>query len=135
MAKPKTASAYEAELRRMIVSRTGDDMLPWLRPQVRATATNMVILDKVQAEILGLERLVTLTTGSTGQMKAEVSPLLPYYDKLQRTLIMQFEALGLNYKTMPSKVRESVATTDDEDQRLRDFYRTNTTTENNKQTT
>jgi hypothetical protein len=36
---------------------------------------------------------------------------------------------------MPSKVRESVATTDDEDQRLRDFYRTNTTTENNKQTT
>lgn len=135
MAKPKTASAYEAELRRMIVSRTNDDMLPWLRPQVRATAANMVILDKVQAEILGLERLVTLTTGSTGQIKTEVSPLLPYYDKLQRTLIMQFEALGLNYKTMPSKVRESVATTDDEDQRLRDFYRTNTTAENNKQTT
>lgn len=135
MAKPKSASAYEAELRRMIVSRTNDDMLPWLRPQVRATAANMVILDKVHAEILGLERLVTLTTGSTGQIKAKVSPLLPYYDKLQRTLIMQFEALGLNYKTMPSKVRESVATTDDEDQRLRDFYRTNTTTENNKQTT
>lgn len=41
-----------------------------------------------------------------GQMKNEVSPLLPHYDKLQRTLLMQFEALGLNYSTTPSKVKE-----------------------------
>ena len=39
-------------------------------------------------------------------MKREVSPLLPYYDKMQRTLMLQFEALGLNYKTTPSKVKE-----------------------------
>ena len=40
------------------------------------------------------------------QMKNEVSPLLPYYDKMQRTLMLQFEAIGLNYKTTPSKVKE-----------------------------
>ncbi len=106
MAKPKTAHAYELELRKMIESRTGAKMEPWLMPQVRATAMNMVMLDKVQQEILEEDSLITLVPGSMGQMKNEVTPLLPHYDKLQRTLLMQFEALGLNYSTTPSKVKE-----------------------------
>ena len=106
MAKKKTAHAYELELRKMIKSRTGADMEPWLLPQVRATASNMVMLDKVQQELLDTTDLVTLVPGSQGQMKNEVSPLLPYYDKMQRTLMLQFEAIGLNYKTTPSKVKE-----------------------------
>ena len=106
MAKPKTAHAYELELRKMIKSRTGADMEAWLLPQVRATASNMVMLDKVQAELERADDLVTLVPGSQGQMKSEVSPLLPHYDKMQRTLLMQLEALGLNYSTTPSKVKE-----------------------------
>ena len=106
MAKKKTAHAYELELRKMIKSRTGADMEAWLLPQVRATASNMVMLDKVQAELERADDLVTLVPGSQGQMKSEVSPLLPHYDKMQRTLLMQLEALGLNYSTTPSKVKE-----------------------------
>ena len=106
MAKQRTAHAYELELRKMIKSRTGADMEPWLLPQVRATAANMAMLDKVQAELEATDSLVTLVSGSMAQMKNEVSPLLPYYDKMQRTLMLQFEALGLNYKTTPSKVKE-----------------------------
>jgi len=106
MAKKKTAHAYELELRKMIKSRTGADMEPWLLPQVRATASNMVMLDKVQAELEDTDRLVTMVPGSMQQIKNEVSPLLPYYDKMQRTLMLQFEAIGLNYKTTPSKVKE-----------------------------
>ena len=106
MAKQRTAHAYELELRKMIKSRTGADMEPWLLPQVRATASNMVMLDKVQAELEDTSRLVTLMPGSTAQMKNEVNPLLPYYDKMQRTLMLQFEAIGLNYKVTPSKVKE-----------------------------
>lgn len=106
MAKPKTAHAYELELRKMIKSRTGADMEAWLLPQVRATAANMVMLDKVHNELEQMESLVTLVSGSMAQMKNEVSPLLPYYDKMQRTLMLQFEAIGLNYKTTPSKVKE-----------------------------
>ena len=64
------------------------------------------MLDKIQAELENEKDLVTLVAGSMAQMKNEVNPLLPYYDKLQRTLLMQFEALGLNYKTTPSKVKE-----------------------------
>ena len=106
MAKQKTAHAYELELRKMIESRTGAKMEMWLLPQVRATAMNQVMLDKVQQEILEEDSLITPVPGSMGQIKNEVTPLLPHYDKLQRTLLMQFEALGLNYSTTPSKVKE-----------------------------
>ena len=107
MAKERTAHAYELELRKMIEARTGAKMELWLMPQVRATAMNEVMLDKVQdALINGKRKLADWNDGSTGQMKFEAHPLLPHYDKLQRTLLMQFEALGLNYSTTPSKVKE-----------------------------
>ena len=106
MAKTKTAKQYEAELRRMIKARTGADCEPWLTPQIRTTAMNMVMLDKIQNELTDMDSLITPVPGSMGQLKNEVSPLLPHYDKTQRTLLMQFEALGLNYSTTPSKVKE-----------------------------
>ncbi len=122
MANTKTAHAYELELRKMIKSRTGADMELWLLPQVRATASNMVMLDKVQAELEKAAHLVIFVTGSQGQMKSEVSPLLPHYDKMQRTLLMQFEALGLNYSTTPSKVKEDTKKGMDEDDPMARYY-------------
>ena len=106
MAKTKTAKQYEAELRRMIKARTGADCEAWLTPQIRATAMNMVMLDKIQNELTDMDSLITPVPGSMGQLKNDVSPLLPHYDKTQRTLLMQFDALGLNYSTTPSKVKE-----------------------------
>jgi hypothetical protein len=102
----KTAHAYEIELRKMIESRTGAACEVWLMPQIRATAMNMMMLDKIQDELLDMDSLITPVPGSMGQMKNEVSPLLPHYDKTQRTLMMQLESLGLNYSATPSKVRE-----------------------------
>jgi len=91
----------------MIEARTGAKMELWLMPQVRATAMNEVMLDQIQDELTnGQRKLADWGDGSTGQMKFEAHPLLPHYDKLQRTLLMQFEALGLNYSTTPSKVKE-----------------------------
>ena len=107
MAKQRTAHAYELELRKMIEARTGSKMEIWLFPQVRATAMNMVMLDKIQDGLHNSKiDIADWFDGSTGQMKFEAHPLLPHYDKLQRTLLMQFEALGLNYSTTPSKVKE-----------------------------
>ena len=122
MTKQRTAHAYELELRKMIKSRTGAAMEPWLLPQVRATASNMVMLDKVQAELEATDSLVTLGSGSMSQMKNEVSPLLPYYDKMQRTLMLQFEAIGLNYKTTPSKVKEDTRKGIDEADPMAQYY-------------
>jgi hypothetical protein len=123
MAKQKTAHAYELELRKMIKSRTGADMEPWLLPQVRATASNMVMLDKVQAELEDTNKFVTMMPGSTAQLKNEVNPLLPYYDKMQRTLMLQFEAIGLNYKTTPSKVKEDTKKGIDEEDPMAKYYK------------
>ena len=123
MAKQRTAHAYELELRKMIKSRTGADMEMWLLPQVRATASNMVMIDKVQAELERANDLVTIIPGSQGQMKSEVSPLLPHYDKMQRTLLMQLEALGLNYATTPSKVKEDTKKGVDETDPMAKFYK------------
>ena len=107
MAKPKTAHAYELELRKMIESRTAAVMEPWLMPQVRATAMNMVMLDKIHSTLYADDtKLADWYQGSTGQMKFDAHPLMPHYDKCQRTLMMQLEALGLNYSTTPSKVKE-----------------------------
>ena len=123
MAKKKTAHAYELELRKMIKHRTGADCEPWLKPQIRTTAMNMVMLDKIQDELTDMESLITLVPGSMGQMKNEVSPLLPHYDKTQRTLLMQFESLGLNYSTTPSKVKEDTKKGVDEEDPMANYYR------------
>ena len=69
-----------------------------------------------------MDSLITLVPGSMGQMKNEVSPLLPYYDKMQRTLMLQFEAIGLNYKTTPSKVKESMKQGVDEEDPMAAYY-------------
>jgi hypothetical protein len=123
MAKKKSAHAYELELRNMIKNRTGQQCEPWLAPQIRTTAMNMVMLDKIQDELTDMDSLITLVPGSMGQMKNEVSPLLPHYDKTQRTLLMQFEALGLNYSTTPSKVKEDTKKGVDEEDPMANYYR------------
>lgn len=124
MEKKKTAHAYELELRKMIKERTKKDMEAWLKPQVRATAANMVMLDKIQAELEGETSFVDSSKpGSMGQPKSVVNPLVPYYDKMQRTLLLQFEALGLNYKATPSKIKEDTSKGVDEEDPMGNYYR------------
>ena len=109
MARQKTARAYEAELRRMVRDMTRAECEPWLHPLIQTTAWNMVVRDRMQDEILELRTFTVQTTGSTGQIKNEVSPLLPHYDKIQRTITQQLTALGLTYDSTPSKVRDDRA--------------------------
>lgn len=101
--EPKTAQEYEEELKEMIRTQTEAPMNPWLYPQVRATAMNMVIIDKIQAELMKEESFITIADGSMGQKKNEVNPLLSHYDKAQRTFMSQLEALGLNYSARQNK--------------------------------
>lgn len=105
--REKTIHAYELELRRMIKSRTGKAAEPWLNPQIHATASNMKMLDKIHEELSADDTLTSIVSGSMGQQKTEVNPLLPYYDKLNKTLLEQLQALGLNYNITPKKVTEN----------------------------
>ena len=104
--KEKTVHSYELELKRMIRERTGRKAETWLNPQIHATASNMAMLDKIFNEIQATD-LTSIVTGSMSQQKTEVTPLLPYYDKINRTLLDQLQALGLNYNITPRKVTEN----------------------------
>jgi hypothetical protein len=97
MAKKTTTQEYIEELKGSIEKKTQAGFDPWLMPMLRATAMNMVILDKMQ-EQLERETITNSMTGSMGQQKIDVHPLLDKYDKMQNTLVRQFEALGLTAK-------------------------------------
>ena len=123
MAKKKSTHAYELEIKKMIIERLGKFDI-WLLPQVRATAMNMVMLDKLQETLSDDDTDLMITaSGSMGQMKQDAHPLLAHYDKLQRTLIQQFQALSLNYNATPSKVKESVKQGVDEEDPMANYYR------------
>jgi hypothetical protein len=117
MAKERTAHSYELEIKRMIVDRVGKCDL-WLKPQIEATAMNRVMLDKIQRELESQSSLLVVMPGSTGQMKQDAHPLLSHYKELQRTLILQYEAIGLSFKTTPSKIKEQVKTGGSEHDKL-----------------
>jgi hypothetical protein len=99
MAKKKTTDDYIDELKKMVVeANDGKPFQGWLLPQLRATAMNMVILDKLQSTIEKEESLTMSMNGSMGQQKIEVNPLLGQYYKAQQVLMDQFTLLGLTMK-------------------------------------
>ena len=101
--KGKTTDEYIEELEAMIEkANDGEPFAPWLLPQIRTTAMNMVILDKLQQSIEDEDSLTMSTTGSMGQQKIDVNPLLGQYYKAQQVLMNQFEALGLTAKRRQS---------------------------------
>ena len=110
--KAKTTQDYIDELKNSIDQKSENGFGPWLMPMLRATAMNMVILDKMQ-EQLETESITNSMTGSMGQQKIDVHPLLDKYDKMQNTLVRQFEALGLTAKGKTAPAGGSDA--DDED--------------------
>ena len=99
MAKKKTTDDYIDELKQMVVDANDGQPFPgWLLPQLRSTAMNMVILDKLQEAIEKETSLTQSMTGSMGQQKIEVNPLLGQYYKAQQVLMDQFTVLGLTMK-------------------------------------
>lgn len=121
MARKKTAHQYELEIKKMIEARNGT-FDAWLQPQLEATAMIRVMLAKIQAELEQENTLMLTMPGSMGQIKVDAHPLLGHYDKLQRTLIQQYEALGLNFRTTPSKVTENTNKGVDENDPMVTFY-------------
>jgi hypothetical protein len=95
MAKKKTIEDYIEEIKEMIEQRTGRPYDRWYDMQVRATAMNMVVIDKLQAEIDKCD--VTLSmAGSMGQQKIEMNPVFEKYIRAQTLLMNQLGSLGLN---------------------------------------
>jgi hypothetical protein len=67
-----------------------------------------MMMNRVYRDLMKAKTLVDTVWGSQNQQKDEVNPLLPYYLKLQAELRLQFQALGLNWNSTPSKIKEDV---------------------------
>lgn len=108
MARDKVEE-YIRELKELVKERTADECPAWLHPQIEAAAMNRLLLWKILEELTeDSSKLILETEGYNNQAKKDANPLLTHYDKIQRTLLQQYEAIGLNYKTTPSKVKEEV---------------------------
>ena len=101
----KNVRYYERILKKMIEMRVGQ-FEDWLEPQLHAAALCWQMLEKVHEELVN-EKLITTRQGSKDQWYNELNPLMPTYKELQRTLVLHYESLGLNYKTTPSKIKEN----------------------------
>ena len=120
MAK-KDLSHYEKMLRDMICKRRQiDEVEPWLEAQIEGCAMNWQMMAALHEEIMK-GQLWSYANGSMGQTKSVVNPLLATYKELQRTHILHLEALGLNFRTMPSKMTESATKGGGKDDSLMDY--------------
>ena len=101
----KNIKYYERILKKHIEVRTGAPFEKWLESQLHAAALCQQMLEKVHEEIMN-GKLTTQQQGSKDQWYTEVNPLMPTYKELQRTIIQHYEALGLNYKAKPDRIKE-----------------------------
>ena len=108
----------------MIEHRTSSKFDDFLLPQVCACAQTWMMVNKVHKELMDEQRLVSLVQGSKQQQKSEVNVLLPHYLKLQAELRLQFEALGLNYRSTPSKIKEDASKGVDKNDPMMAYYKT-----------
>ena len=101
----KNIKYYERILKKKVELRTGSAFDEWLEPQLHAAALCWQMLEKVHDELMD-DKLVQPRMGSKDQWYNEVNPLMPTYKELQRTIILHYEALGLNFRATPSKIKE-----------------------------
>lgn len=104
--KTKTTEQYERQIKKLIEARTGEKAEEWMALPIRTAAMCLVTLDKMQAE-LEKASLTVLETGSQGQQKTVVNPLIAANKDMHRTMIRHYESLGLTYKNEPTRINTS----------------------------
>lgn len=118
----KKVTYYERILKKRVEMRTGSDFEEWLEPQLHAAALCWQMLEKVHEELMG-GKLIKAEQGSKEQWSDKVNPLMPTYKELQRTMIQHYEALGLNYKAKPDRIKEDAKRGVDEDDPMANYYK------------
>lgn len=100
-------SDYEKRLRELVAQRLGGEFDEFLALPVKTASQCLSMMDKIHDELSKCDSLMMIELGSQGQAKKAVHPLLTAYKDLQRTMILHYESLGINYKVIPSKLTES----------------------------
>jgi histidyl-tRNA synthetase len=117
----KSTKTYFNTLKSMIEHRTGAAFDVFLTPNVEAAAKCWQMIDKIHEELMASD-MTSLEVGSMGQQKTIINPLLPVYNQMHRTLLEHFEALGLNFRSTPSKMTENTKRGVDDTDPMVKFY-------------
>ena len=100
-------SFYEGKLESMVKQRRNvDELEPWQEGEIHAAAMNWQMMEKVHDAIMEGD-LTQLESGSMGQVKTVVNPLMPVYKELQRTMLLHFKALGLSFDASPDRMSKN----------------------------
>ena len=114
---------YEARLREMVQDRRGGEKIDaFLLAQINTAAKTWMIVEKLFDSIMKEQDMTMIETGSQGQQKTVVNPLLTQYDKMYRTLMLAFDRLGINYNATPSKIVENTKRGGDDNDPMMQFY-------------
>jgi hypothetical protein len=118
--KQKGTNGYVAELNKLVKAEYNGEIPAKLTILIRKTAMDMQVMDRISDELMSLDSLTSTKFGSMAQEKTEVSPLIPYYDKLSSRVTDDLYNLGLTARKQAVKV-EDPGKVDDEDP-MKKFY-------------
>jgi hypothetical protein len=118
--KQKGTNGYVAELNKLVKAEYNGEIPAKLTILIRKTAMDMQMMDRISDELMSLDSLTSTKFGSMAQEKTEVSPLIPYYDKLSSRVTDDLYNLGLTARKQAVKV-EDTGKVDDEDP-MKKFY-------------
>jgi hypothetical protein len=118
--KQKGTNGYVMELNKLVKAEYNGEIPAKLKILIRKTAMDMQMMDRISDELMSLDSLTSTKFGSMAQEKTEVSPLIPYYDKLSSRVTDDLYNLGLTARKQAVKV-EDPGKVDDEDP-MKKFY-------------
>ena len=101
----KAVKEYEKELTKAVENRIGA-VEPFLKLQIRKTARLWQLRDRLAEELDFEDTFMRNGTGSMKQNTENIDPRATLLEKYDRTLTADLTALGLNFNTTPSKVKE-----------------------------
>ena len=104
----KSIKDYEKRIRKAVYERR-KTIDSWLELQIEKTARLWQMRDRLAAELDEERSFMRIGTGSTKQMTETIDPRLTSLEKLERTLTADLTALGLNYNSTVSKMKEDAA--------------------------
>lgn len=104
----KPVKDYEKRIRKAVYERR-KTIDSWLELQIEKTARLWQMRDRLAAELDEERSFMRFGTGSTKQMTETIDPRLTSLEKLERTLTADLTALGLNYNSTVSKMKEDAA--------------------------
>lgn len=98
---------YESQLTQMIKYRRNvEEVDPWLKVPIHTAAMCWQMMEKTHNDLMTGD-LTLLESGSMGQVKTVVNPLLASYKELQRTMLLHYKAIGLSFDVDPERMTKN----------------------------